>query len=489
MYAALVIQTDKSVRVVIARLRGEEARGSLGQIAVFGIDLRGLQQGLMGCKGGALQILVIPHRGIVAGHVAPVFADGAARRLQEASVPDAEEIPPVAHLDGQRITHAVIFIGEKTDIRDQQVAHRFVVRHVSLVGAEVPVVVEAPVARHESGPPEHQVFRIAARARERGVGDERIGRRDGLPDRRLEADTEGNGLIAIDMAQHVESISLVVAHIGQPDIVAQGQVAVMVQREVLRVARRREEFQPLGRPGRAADLGEGIRMQDERYPGHLDAQQVARLVSRGLEKIEVATRQGIQTLRIDDIIVDAFDLLPLDAERLGAEGFILRTERRRRTEQQNDGDKEPPETVEALFREHSLQRYAKIVVNLPETLQNLPTMKKILSSILWTAVILLIGLAIYKGVTRESAVKKLWNKYERVVDINRQAPVGATLTCPICDTTFVKANPEQVFCSPECRKKYERLEKGVRTEGKIEDELLDLWNGIKTRVKRVTADD
>ena len=50
-------------------------------------------------------------------------------------------------------------------------------------------------------------------------------------------------------------------------------------------------------------------------------------------------------------------------------------------------------------------------------------MKKILSSILWTAVILLIGLAIYKGVTRESAVKKLWNKYERVVDINRQAPV------------------------------------------------------------------
>ena len=116
-------------------------------------------------------------------------------------------------------------------------------------------------------------------------------------------------------------------------------------------------------------------------------------------------------------------------------------------------------------------------------------MKKILSSILWTAVILLIGLAIYKGVTRESAVKKLWNKYERVVDINRQAPVGATLTCPICDTTFVKGNPEQVFCSPECRKKYERLEKGVRTEGKIEDELLDLWNGIKSRVKRVTADD
>ena len=116
-------------------------------------------------------------------------------------------------------------------------------------------------------------------------------------------------------------------------------------------------------------------------------------------------------------------------------------------------------------------------------------MKKILSSILWTAVILLIGLAIYKGVTRESAVKKLWNKYERVVDINRQAPVGATLTCPICDTTFVKANPEQVFCSPECRKKYERLEKGVKTEGKIEDELLDLWNGIKSRVKRITADD
>ena len=77
---------------------------------------------------------------------------------------------------------------------------------------------------------------------------------------------------------------------------------------------------------------------------------------------------------------------------------------------------------------------------------------------------------------------------ERVVDINRQAPVGTTLTCPICDTTFVKANPEQVFCSPECRKKYERLEKGVRTEGKIEDELLDLWSNIKTRVKRVTDD-
>ena len=115
-------------------------------------------------------------------------------------------------------------------------------------------------------------------------------------------------------------------------------------------------------------------------------------------------------------------------------------------------------------------------------------MKKILSSILWTAVILLIGLAIYKGVTGDSGVRKLWNKYDRVVDINRQALVGTTLTCPICDTTFVKANPEQVFCSPECRKKYERLEKGVRTEGKIEDELLDLWSNIKTRVKRVTDD-
>ena len=116
-------------------------------------------------------------------------------------------------------------------------------------------------------------------------------------------------------------------------------------------------------------------------------------------------------------------------------------------------------------------------------------MKKILSSILWTAVVLLIALAVYKGVTRKSAIKGLWDKYERVVDLNRKAPEGTTLICPVCDTTFVKMNPEQVFCSPECRKKYERMEKGVKTEGKIEDELLDLWNGIKTRVKRVTSDD
>ena len=123
-------------------------------------------------------------------------------------------------------------------------------------------------------------------------------------------------------------------HEGQPDVVAQGQVALVVQREVLRAGGGGEQFQPLGGPGRTADRREGVRMQDQRHFRHLDPHQVARLVARGLEQIEVAARQGIHPLRKDDIVVGAFDLLPLDPERLGAEAFILRTERRRCNKQQ-----------------------------------------------------------------------------------------------------------------------------------------------------------
>lgn len=54
----------------------------------------------------------------------------------------------------------------------------------------------------------------------------------------------------------------------------------------------------------------------------------------------------------------------------------------------------------------------------------------------------------------ENILRNTIDQYQRQYDRNKQAPIKATCTCPVCRCYFIKKTKQQAFHSIKCKDRY-----------------------------------
>lgn len=101
------------------------------------------------------------------------------------------------------------------------------------------------------------------------------------------------------------------------------------------------------------------------------------------------------------------------------------------------------------------------------------------------AILVVIGIIyVYNHYLKKDVTTSIAKKTERKIEVNKEARIGSTIVCPMCDVEFKKEKLGQVFDCKECKDKYDKMIEYNEKLDETVDKASNVVSDLKTSVKK-----